>query len=634
MGRGNRRNAINSSIGAKLAPAQVAELESLRGLARALAQDPGTGDLGRALSSQTEEIAKALDIVTRRTEYMGEQARFNTQAQPWARPKPPDMLSHETCRAMVQFSPLAATIHRRREQACVQAFREWKGNRTHLGWRVVHVAHDDPNVDVDRVDGIRERIARAERMLRRPHPAFGRHLEEVGIPLIKDHLTLDRPVINLHWGATGKELQGFSHVDGATIMPVTQWLDQWLAHRRDRTGLDGSAQHRWEIGAEAALKELNVDVDRIRWVQVQRTGLQAPDAFLTDEDLIVATGSPSPNANQFGYGVSPLEANWVALTLYTFGVSWLGSYFKDALADTLLLVSGPGSQNSTGDLAAVLRTQHSGPEKHKYPLITVPQNGDIKPVFLRQNSAADMQFSEALHHLANLVAAGYQEDPSLVGLDPKGPSRNTIGGDSSRAQQIDAQRNVGERSTMQFLAERMFTPLVQYIDPDLKVIIQGLDEDNEKDVVELRTKKVASYLGVNQALAENDLPPIDDPALVIPGTKIKIFDLPAPFAQAAFGQVLQAAIQKKQMEEQQAQQAQQAQQQQQQGQGQDQPQGMPQSMQWQQGQGQDQGGQQEQPQQDDQQGGQQAPPPQAPQGQPAGGPAEGMKSFLESYGVV
>jgi hypothetical protein len=186
---------------------------------------------------------------------------------------------------------------------------------------------------------------------------------------------------------------------------------------------------------------------------------------------------------------------------------------------------------------------------------------------------------------------------------------------------------------MQFLAERMFTPLVQYIDVDLKVIIQGLDEDNEKDVVELRTKKVASYLGVNQALAEDDLPAIDDPALLIPGTKIKIFDLPAPFAQVAFGQLLQAAIQKQQMEEQQKMQAQQAEQQGQQ----EQPPGMPKSMQWQQGQGQGQGQQGGGQQPQAQQGGPQGQAPQAqpgPQPAPPGPAAEGMKSFLESYGVV
>lgn len=552
----------------------------LQNLAAALALDPMTAHVGGPLLSKTDEVTKALDIATgaaRRTQYMGDQARLYSSTHAWARPKPPTMLAHETCRAMVKYSPLIATIHRRRQEAVRPAFREWKGNRTHIGWRVVHTEHDNPRVNVDRVDGIRERIAQAEHILRCPHGQFADHLETVGIPLIADHLTIDRPVINVHYGPTGRVPVGFSHVDGATIMPVAQYLDRWLASRTDRTGQIGSDYMPWTDIAELAYHELKLDVDRIRWVQIQRYGAQMPDAFLTEEDLIVAPANPSPDINEFGYGIPPVEANWVAATLYTFGVGWLGSYFGDALADTIIAVTGPGAATATAEMSNILRTQHSGVDKHKYPFVTLPPNGKIEPISLRTSNAQDMQFSEALHHLASMVAAGYQEEASLVGLDTRGPGRNAMN-EGSRAAQMEAQQHAGERSTMMFLAERMLTPLVRRIDPDLKVIVQGLDEDKESDVVELRTKKVGSYIGVNDARGEDDLPPIQLDDFRLPGSKLTCFDLPGQYGISAFNQLLQSALQKQQAQEQQ--QAQQP----------GPPQGMPGAMQWQGGQEQSQQG--------------------------------------------
>lgn len=613
----------------------------MQNLLAALAADPVAaasfaGDPAiQANSALSNEVTKALDIATgaiRRTQYMGDQARLYSSTHAWARPKPPTMLAHETCRSMVKYSPLIATIHRRRQEAVRPAFREWKGNRTHIGWRVVHTEHDNPRVNVDRIDGIRERIARAEAILRCPHGQFADHLETVGIPLIADHLTIDRPVINVHYGATGRVVTGFSHVDGATILPVAQYLDRWFADRTDRTGQIGSDYMPWTDIAELAYHELGLDVDRIKWVQIQRYGTQMPDAFLTDEDLIVAPANPSPNINEFGYGIPPVEANWVAATLYTFGVGWLGSYFRDALADTIIAVTGPGAATATAEMSNILRTQHSGVDKHKYPFVTLPPNGKIEPISLRTSNAQDMQFSEALHHLASMVAAGYQEEASLVGLDTRGPGRNAMN-EGSRAAQMEAQQHAGERSTMMFLAERMFTPLVRRIDPDLKVIVQGLDEDKESDVVELRTKKVGSYIGVNEALKEEDKQPIEIDAFRLPGSKLTCFDLPGQYGISAFNQLLQSALQKQQAQEQQ--QAQQP----------GPPQGMPGAMQW-------QGGQKPGQQGDAPQGGPQQPPqgqakapPQAArpraedmqQGQEAGKSLEpaqnGMASFLKSYGV-
>lgn len=504
---------------------------------------PGAGvgmDTGgydpRALQQLTDAqigpgmMALAEEIAPRSTEYMNANQR-RMGPLPYARGKSFG-LSFQTLRAIGDNSLINAAIHQRRADGMRALCRRWSGRRHQPGWAVVHKDHNDPRVDASQVADLDKRIAIAEAILLNPHPRFATCLEDVILPLIDDKLCIDRPCLNVIWNSLGTEPLHIVPVDGASVWPVDIWTDQYVR-------LNGLGTGDWgrnlELGFKGAQSEYGTDLTTKTWVQVDPSRGIYPVAFLDDREMIVGVANKTSRMEQWGYGRSPCERSWIASTLYLFGIGYVMDFFKNSFANKIGTIEGIVEQDAV-TLVNVLRTQHTGAGRHFHtPMIPLPPGAKMTFQDTRATSQ-QMEFNESMHHVSMLLAAFYSEDSGSINLTQKGPGTGASLSEPNQDADKAIKRSEGLVNDMHFICDRFLTPLIRRIDPDLKVIAAGIDDEKEELEVKLRDQRVGSWMGIDEARIEEGREPFGEEWSRYPKTQ----------AQALFQNTLQMQMQKAQ----------------------------------------------------------------------------------------
>jgi hypothetical protein len=153
------------------------------------------------LSSHLSAGVESIEEIPRTTDYMTATSRLHHvgpgRIKQWG-------LSHSASRKISRESLINAAIHMRRAHGIRQFACRWDGQRHSPGLTIQHRDHNRPGVDVSRIDGLQERIRRAEALffdgLTRNFPM----LDQVLPALTDDHLTIDRACINVLWSRAGR----------------------------------------------------------------------------------------------------------------------------------------------------------------------------------------------------------------------------------------------------------------------------------------------------------------------------------------------------------------------------------------------------------------------------------------------
>lgn len=499
--------------------AEVADAGLIRQLVGALALKAVVGEAQRRKQKRAEAFRTTL-MSSRLDEYAGPLS--------YARAKPVDTLSFHTLRSIAKHSLVNSAIHAMRARSARSASRKWNGQRGSTGWAVVHHRHHDEDFDASKVDGLDARIKRIEELLERPHPTepdFAGML----VKLLEQHLTFDRTCINLLFPTLNRGVPvGMAWVDGATIWPAHLWLRQYVTTQDKNLTQEGLDRHR-----EALCRQQGVDFDRVRWVQVDPDlGIEAA-SFLGEDDLVVGISRPSDDWNHHGFGISAAESSWVAASLSLRGYTYASGFFTHALSEVAAVLSGNGSDYNDEDVEVfkqVLRSHYSGDGKHfKVPFLETKNQGDLQFVPTRQNSAVDMAFPEIQDTCTKLICTHYGADPSEINIDARGPGRGTLS-EPSRDDEKRIKRDVGFMGNLEFIADQM-NRVIERIDPDLRFVWMGLDDDTEDHELDLRTRRVeGGWISLNEARLEEGRKPRDEPW----------FDVPKQLAGQAFSQATQA----------------------------------------------------------------------------------------------
>ena len=453
-------------------------------------------------------------VLPRTTQFLSEQER-NRRVTMYGRDKPPDMLSNSMLRAISRHSMINVAIHSVRRARMRAVCRQWDG--THPGWAIVHKEHFKPDFDATRIDGLDRRIAAIEPLFICPHPRFDTTLMSLMVKATEDHLGLDRVAINTIRGrldgiATSGPVQ-LAHVDGATIWPVDLYLDHFV-RLNGLTMADGSLD--LDSGLRHFYEQTGVRLEDCAYLQVDPQRSTDPIAYLAHDELLLAIANPSPELNHWGYGRPPTEESFQGSAMFLHGLAYVAGFFRDAFADTAALLYGEYEDADVNAITQMLRTNHAGAGNHHHsPLIQLHEKGDLEFVDTRKQGARDMQFSETMHMVSMLICAPYSIDPSEINLDPKGPGRGSLS-ERDRGDEIKDKRDIGDFNLCHFMAEHVLTPIVQTHDPDLRFVWLGLDEDDEKSIVELLTKQQDYHMSIDEARRQRGEAPFNEPWSVVP----------------------------------------------------------------------------------------------------------------------
>lgn len=155
----------------------------------------------------------------------------------------------------------------------------------------------------------------------------------------------------------------------------------------------------------------------------------------------------------------------------------------------------------------------------KTPIIQLdPESKEEVSSVSLSNTNRDMEFSAWLNFLIKEVCALYQIDPAelgyLFGNEGQSSSLNTSG----PAERILHSREKGLRPLLRSLETWINTYILGPLAPGYALRFVGLSNDSEERRIEATTKKVKSFLTINEARAAFDLAPLEGGDIILDQT--------------------------------------------------------------------------------------------------------------------
>ncbi len=231
----------------------------------------------------------------------------------------------------------------------------------------------------------------------------------------------------------------------------------------------------------------------------------------TEERILWKTLRPRTTLFGYGYGESPLEILINTVSSHLFAEQWNSNIFRNGS-------SIPGILNLEGntdlDKLASFRRQwvmqaQGVSNAHRLAIVNTE-----KLSWIPMNWSNDeMGFSDWLAYLMELICAMYRISPELLGLEVQkraGGSGGKGGDKDARDHKVDGGKEKFLAPMLRGLASVFNSPkLLGALNPDFELVFQGVvPRDEEKDV-ELQQKRVQSIITVNEARAQENLPPLE-----------------------------------------------------------------------------------------------------------------------------
>jgi hypothetical protein len=316
--------------------------------------------------------------------------------------------------------------------------------------------------------------------------------------LMRDSLTLDRAFICTEGSRSGKEPVLFwKHVDGALIRTV----DTALYPPYIRTGAGGSDDL----------------TGRVKYVQM------APDMdFRVDREYAwnegyLAFRNPKPELMSFGMGASEVEQCLAAVTgiLHTMQANedW---FTRNHVPQGLITIFGSFRQEDVDGLRDMLAGDIGvGGSIWETPVLSaLPQQGNAATYTpFVDRTRMDMVSRTYLELCIALVAAVFQIAPEEFGFHSFGGPSSTLG-DGGAEDKFKQSQHKGLLPKVLWLARFFSTAIVERINPDFELVVQGLDavyNPEQLMKVQLDLAMQQTGLTLNQIAARSDEAPIVDP---------------------------------------------------------------------------------------------------------------------------
>lgn len=384
-----------------------------------------------------------------------------------------------------------------------------EGKNKEIGFKVVHDRADDPDYKVTRQD--KERCAEMEKFISDPTPTEHIYLyphnvrphtrlkDLVGV-LTRTELIIDRKCILRYKRRDGQGYAAFHWLPGETIKNVDESIRAW-AQKNESNG---------KVGRDTINKmsySTGFDLARASYVQMIDGMITA--AF-TDDEISVHISNPSDRLNRWGYGTSRLEESLDITTSLLMAFTYNREMFKTNYPEQVLTVSGDYDKEGLAAFKQQILGEAGGVGNNwRLPVIPAGdmENFKIESVKLRE-SPKDMLFDQMIRMLCMLKCSAYGAHPSTLNMDMDSGNGGTQFGNSNASGEIEFSKEHGLIPSITDMAEWLTDALIKPRYDDLKLIVVGLNPEDEKQAVDIRTSRVAKWITKNEARMEEGGSPL------------------------------------------------------------------------------------------------------------------------------
>lgn len=397
-----------------------------------------------------------------------------------------------------------------------QQKRVWQkareGKTKEVGFRVVHDRYDDPDYVVSKND--KERCHEMEQLLNNPTPVEHtwlyphnirphHNLKDLASVLTRAELIIDRKVILRYKRQDGQGYAAFHWLPGESIKNVDESIRAW-AIKNEKDG---------QVTKDTISRMSHMtgfDIARSSYVQMIDGMITA--AF-TDDEISVHISNPSDQMNRFGYGTSRLELSLDITTTLLMAFTYNREMFKTNYPEQVLTVAGDFDKEGLAAFKQQVLSEAGGVGANwRLPVIPAgdTENFKIESVKLRE-TPKDMLFDQMIELAINLKAAAYGAHPSTLNLSAyAGTSGQSSLGSINNASDIEFSKEHGLIPSLTDMCDWLTDCMVKPRYDDLKLVLEGLDPEDERESVDLRTQRTSKWMTRNEARIEEGREPIGD----------------------------------------------------------------------------------------------------------------------------
>ncbi|MCK5617356.1 phage portal protein, partial [Candidatus Pacearchaeota archaeon] len=215
---------------------------------------------------------------------------------------------------------------------------------------------------------------------------------------------------------------------------------------------------------------------------------------------------------------SRLEISLDLTTTLLYAWTYNKELFKTNYPENILTVAGDFDKQGLDSFKQHILGEAGGPKNNwRLPVISTGSGAEatnfkVESHKLRE-SPKDMLFDELFRFMIMFKCAAYGAHPSVLNFSSDQGTGSHLG-THNPVNEIAESKEHGLKPSLLDLCEWWTQDLIKPRYDDLKLILTGLDNEDEKEVIELRDKRVKGWISKNEARMEEGLKPIgnmDDP---------------------------------------------------------------------------------------------------------------------------
>lgn len=311
--------------------------------------------------------------------------------------------------------------------------------------------------------------------------------------LVRDSLTYDQMCFEIIPDRKGRPAEIVA-VDAATIRAASE---------------NYSADSSW---AQYAPKKN----EEVKWVQVIDGTIVS---WFTAKELAFGVRNPRTNINLQPYGFSELEMLIQQVTSHLYAEEYNSKYFSQGGTTKGIIniksdPNGIGNKEQLESFKRQWRAQVNGMTgSWKTPVLQVPDG--IEYVNVSQSNR-DMEYSQWVNYLINIVCAVYQIDPAEVNFSNNGgAAAQSSVFETSQEQKLKNSKDKGLKPLLRFIETIINKYVVSKFSQDYVFAFTGLDDKSEEEKAELDSKQVKTWRTINEIRKEHGEKPLENGDIIL-----------------------------------------------------------------------------------------------------------------------
>lgn len=256
--------------------------------------------------------------------------------------------------------------------------------------------------------------------------------------------------------------------------------------------------------------------EEVKWVQVVDGTVVS---WFTAKELAFGVRNPRTNINLQPYGFSELEMLIQQVTSHLYAEEYNSKYFSQGGTTKGIIniksdPNGIGNKEQLESFKRQWRAQVNGMTgSWKTPVLQVPDG--IEYVNVSQSNR-DMEYSQWVNYLINIVCAVYQIDPAEVNFSNNGgAAAQSSVFETSQEQKLKNSKDKGLKPLLRFIETIINKYVVSKFSQDYVFAFTGLDDKSEEEKAELDSKQVKTWRTVNEIRKEHGEKPLENGDIIL-----------------------------------------------------------------------------------------------------------------------